>query len=246
MNNTVLDKSIPVPLYYQLKEKLLSDIKNGDYKLGDAIPTEKDLSSMFVISRTTVRQAINELVQEGWLYREKSKGTFVTKPKINQSFVQALGSFNEQMEKLGKRPSTQLLELKVISVPDCVLNKLNLNKNDKVIYMHRKRYADEIPIVMVETFLPYNKCQFILDYDLENFSLYPLLRNYEKTEIHKIHRYIEAVIAEDYDVDNLNISVNNAIQLFTSIAYSAYEEPIEYSIARYRGDQNVFEVTITN
>lgn len=246
MYNTVLDRSIPVPLYYQLKEKLLLDIKNGNYNLGDAIPTEKDLSSMFAISRTTVRQAINELVQEGWLYREKSKGTFVTKPKINQSFVQALGSFNEQMEKLGKKPSTQLLELEVINVPDYILNKLNLEKNDKVIYIHRKRYADEIPIVMVETFLPYNKCRFILDYDLEDFSLYSLLRNYEETEIHKIHRYIEAVIAEDYDINNLNISINNAIQLFTSIAYSAYEEPIEYSIARYRGDQNVFEVTVTN
>ena len=85
-----LDKSVPIPLYFQLKELVLDEIKKGNYKEGDMIPTENEISEEFQISRTTVRQAITELVQEGWLYRVKSKGTFVTRPKIPQDFLRKL------------------------------------------------------------------------------------------------------------------------------------------------------------
>ena len=74
-----LDKNVPIPLYYQLKRLILEDIENGTYPIGSDIPTELQLSEMFDISRTTVRQAITELVQEGRLYRVKSKGTFCCK-----------------------------------------------------------------------------------------------------------------------------------------------------------------------
>ena len=92
-----IDKTVPIPLYFQLKELVLSEIKEGNYKSGDMIPTEKEISDSFGISRTTVRQAITELVQEGWLYRVKSKGTFVSQPKITQNFIRKIESFNDQM-----------------------------------------------------------------------------------------------------------------------------------------------------
>ena len=82
-----LDKTVPIPLYFQLKSLLLEEIKNGGYPVDGLIPTEKELSEMFQISRTTVRQAITELVQEGWLYRIKSKGTFVARVKSKQDFI---------------------------------------------------------------------------------------------------------------------------------------------------------------
>lgn len=240
-----LDKSVPIPLYFQLKELILSEIKEGSYKIGSLIPTENELSEMFGISRTTVRQAITELVQEGWLYRVKSKGTFVAKPKIEQSFIQALGSFNDQIAELGRTPSTELLDFEVIIAPDEVAKELKLKSNEKVIYIHRKRFADEDPIVMVKTYLPFNKCKFVLNHDLEKESLYPVLALQDDTQIYKIRRFIEAVEADDYDIENLNISSCKAIQQFISIGYNVYDEPIEYSLARYRGDRNRFEVIIS-
>lgn len=240
-----LNKSTPIPLYFQLKELILSEIKSGNYKLGDLIPTENELSDMFDISRTTVRQAITELVQEGWLYRIKSKGTFVSKPKIDQSFIQALGSFNDQIAQLGRTPSTELLDFKLIDAPEEVAHELKLQPKDKVVYIHRRRFADDEPIVMVKTYLPYKKCSFVLDHDLEKESLYPVLATQDNTRIHKIRRLIEAVDAEEYDIENLNISKDKAIQQFISIGYNVYDEPIEYSLARYRGDRNRFEVIIS-
>lgn len=242
---TKLDKSVPIPLYFQLKELILQQIKEGSYKVGDAIPTEKDFSEIYDISRTTVRQAITELVQEGWLYRVKSKGTFVRAPKIEQSFIQALGSFNDQILELGMTPSTEVLDFKVIEVPDEVAMHLKLAVGEKVIYIHRRRFADSEPIVMVETYLPYDKCEFVLDRDLVKESLYPILSELNETQICKIRRFIEAVEATQYDIKNLNMTKGKAIQQFISIGFNYKDEPIEYSLARYRGDKNRFEIVIT-
>ncbi|GGE27253.1 transcriptional regulator [Pullulanibacillus camelliae] len=240
-----LDKSVPIPLYFQLKELILSEIKNGNYSIGSMIPTENELINLYQISRTTVRQAITELVQEGWLYRVKSKGTFVSKPKIDQSFIQALGSFNDQITALGRTPHTELLDFKVIEAPDNVAKELKLQPKEKAVYIHRRRFADDEPIVMVKTYLPYHRCSFVLEHDFSQESLYPVLATKDETHIHKIRRYIEALEAEEYDMKNLNINSGTAIQRFISIGYNFIDEPIEYSIARYRGDRNRFEVTIT-
>ncbi|MDF2950759.1 MAG: GntR family transcriptional regulator [Anaerocolumna sp.] len=239
-----LNKTIPIPLYFQLKELIMQEIKSGNYKSGEIIPTEKEFSDIFKISRTTVRQAITELVQEGWLYRVKSKGTFVSKPKINQSFIQALGSFNDQIEKSGRTPTTELLDFKIITPPEQAALQLKLQPKDKVIFIHRKRFADNEPIVMVKTYLPYKKCSFVLEHDLAKESLYPILAFSQDTHITKIHRVIEAVDATAYDINNLKVRRGKAIQQFISTGHNMFDEPIEYSVARYRGDRNSFEVII--
>ncbi|MDO4549606.1 MAG: GntR family transcriptional regulator, partial [Clostridia bacterium] len=130
-----LDKSVPIPLYFQLKSMLLDEIKSGQYAVGALIPTEKELSEMFLISRTTVRQAISELVQEGWLYRVKSKGTFVARRKIQQDFIKRLETFNEQIERTGCKPSTFLLALETVELPDDIAQKLELKSGNKGIYL---------------------------------------------------------------------------------------------------------------
>jgi len=240
-----LDKSVPIPLYFQLKELLLKKIKTGVYQVGDSIPTEKELSEIYEISRTTVRQAISELAQEGWLYRQKSKGTFVRAPKISQSFIQALGSFNDQIRDLGMNPTTEVLNLEVIEAPKEVIEHLKLGPKDKVVYIHRRRFADNEPIVMVKTYLPYEKCKSVLEHNFVEESLYPVLSMNEETQINKIRRFVEAVEAVEYDIENLQIEKGRAIQKFVSIGFNMKDEPIEYTIARYRGDKNRFEIVIT-
>ena len=113
LENKELDKRVPIPLYFQLKEMIVDEIKSGKYEVDSLIPTEKEMSERFDISRTTVRQAITELVQEGWLYRVKSKGTFIARQKIRQDFLQRLETFADQMNRIGMEPSTEVLEYKV-------------------------------------------------------------------------------------------------------------------------------------
>ena len=243
-DNKKLDKSVPIPLYFQLKELILSEIKNENYKDGDMIPTENEISDEFQISRTTVRQAVTELVQEGWLYRIKSKGTFVTHPMINQDFLKKLESFQEQMKRLGMKPSTSVLELKKMKADAEVAKALQLKEGAEVIFLFRKRFADGEPIVTIKTYLPAKTCAFVMEHDLEKEALYEILAGGEDTKIYRVSRTIEAVEAELEDERLLNLPCGKPIQYFVSIGYNTGGTPLEYSKARYRGDRNSFEITV--
>lgn len=239
-----LDKTVPIPLYFQLKSLLLDAIKQGHYPIDGLIPTEKELSEMFQISRTTVRQAITELVQEGWLYRIKSKGTFVARVKIKQDFIKRLETFNEQIVRIGCVPSTHLLAFETVDTPERVAAHFGQPMEGKHIYLYRRRFADDEAIVTVETYLPYDACGFILNHDFSRESLYNVLATRDKTRICRVTRVLEAVGANAQDVENLNVRRGKPIQLSTTIGYNRADEPIEYSIARYRGDRNRFEVDL--
>ena len=242
-----IDRSVPIPLYYQLKHIIYDEIKAGHYKGGDIIPTEKELSAMYGLSRTTVRQAIAELVSEGWLYRIKSKGTFVGYPKVDQNYVQKIESFNTTISRLGMIPSTEVLKMEVLpskKIPEKAAAALNLTLEDKVIFLFRIRFADNVPIVTVRNYLPFSKCSFMLSHDFNQEQLYGVLSQDENTHILKIDRTIEAVDATTEDSQLLKISRGAPIQLFTSVGYNPYDVPIEYTISRYRGDRNKFKVTV--
>ena len=239
-----LEKNIPIPLYFQLKQLLLDAIQRGDYPVDSLIPTEKELSAMFQISRTTVRQAITELVQEGWLYRIASKGTFVARSKIKQDFIKRLEPFNDQIARTGRKPSTQLLVLGEQAMPAEVRHCFGLDENDACVYLYRRRFADDEPIVTVETWLPLDKCEFVMSHDFSTESLYNVLALSDRTRICRVSRVLEAVAARSSDAENLNLQRGKPIMLSRTIGYNRADEPIEYSVARYRGDRNRFEVDL--
>ena len=241
-----LDKKVPVPLYFQLKGLILSEIKAGNYKSGDLIPTENELSEVFEISRTTVRQAITELVQEGWLYRVKSKGTYVSYPKLGQDFITKIEPFEDQIKRLGMQPSTEVLELKVRKATKDVAKNLEIQVGDKVVYLLRRRFADAVPLVVLETYLPYEKCSFLMECDLVNDSMYKLLAEKgEEYHVTKVRRIVEVAEANAKDVIYLNMKKGKPIQFFESIGYNALDKPLECSYARYRGDRSHFEVIVS-
>src|SRR4051812_17560519 len=107
-------KNGPMPRYYQLKEIIRQKVSNGLWAPGTPIPSERELCEQYGISRMTARQSITELVNEGYLYREQGKGTFVAQPKITQQLTLLTG-FTEDMEARTKRPSAQVLSQKMVS-----------------------------------------------------------------------------------------------------------------------------------
>lgn len=242
-----INKNSPIPLYYQLKDLILSEIKAGNYKSGDLIPTENEMSDAFKISRTTVRQAVTELVQEGYLYRVKSKGTFVSRPKISQEFIRKIESFHDEILRSGMTPYTEVLELKILRGTDAnpdVLKALELDKTEDVIYLYRRRGADTNPIVTVRTYLPYRECAFLMDHNLQQEQMYTVLNQKDETSIFRIERTVEAREAKAEDIKLLNMKRGKPILYFESIGFNAYSKPIEYSLSRYRGDSNKFQVTV--
>lgn len=240
-----LDKNVPIPLYFQLEQLIMDEIKSGSYPVGSVIPTEKELSQMFEISRTTVRQAISDLVREEQLYRIKSKGTFVSRPKISQEFIQSIQSFNDDVRHAGRNPSTEVLELRVVHLSEEVAVHMDLPTDSKAIYLYRKRSADNNPIVRVETYLPYDSCAFILSHDFNTESLYQVLSAEEETRITHVTRICEARAATAEDVNVLDMKRGRPIHYFHTMGYNRRGKLIEFSVARYRGDQSKFQVELS-
>lgn len=239
-----LNKNIPTPLYYQLKQQLLKKILSKELQINEQIPNEIDMVEALNISRSTVRQAISELVSDGYLYRIKAKGTFVSMPKVDENFFQKLDSFNNEMIQKGMKPSTEVLAFKKIKGREIVNKALNIPFNDELIYLNRLRYANDQPVVYVETFLPYEKFSGILKEDLSTNSLYTLIEMQYNVRVSRAKREIQAVSVKTKDKELLNINSNAAICSVRTIAYDNYDNPIEYSNARYRGDTNRFIVEL--
>lgn len=240
LKNESLNKNIPIPLYYQLKTILLEYIKVHHSDLESPIPTEVEISEHFGISRPTVRQAINELVVEGYLYRIKAKGTFISKPKIKQDFLLTLDSFNNEMRKKGLNPSTKILSIKEVDSDEKISEALKIKIGSKVIQLSRLRYANIEPIVFVITYLPFDKCPSILTKNLETDSMYEILEKDCGLLISGASRSLESILAGEFESKLLEIEKGSPIQYFESIAYLSDGTPIEFSLAKYRGDRNKF------
>jgi len=241
-----IDKEVPIPMYYQIKQSILSAIQEGKLKGGDALPTELEFCKNCDVSRPTIRQALSELVTEGYLYRLKGKGTFVEQPKIEARFLNKLESFSQEMMQKGLRPSTKVLSFREIEGKRGINKKLNLEPSEKLLYLERVRYTDGEPIVYLETYLPYQLFSEFLTKDLEHNSMYMLMEELKNLKVDRVQREIEAVNATTNVAKLLEINKGKAVCLVTTVAYANDTEsiPVEYSVARYRGDRNKFSIEL--
>lgn len=243
LQNIKLDKSIPIPLYYQLKREILEMINNGTLKTGEMLPAEPEVCEKLLISRTTVRQAFSELVDDGYLIRFKGKGTYIAKQKVKDRFLSKLESFNDEMRAKGATPHTKVLALEEIAGnPECN-SYLNIPMDKSLIHLCRVRYADNTPMVYVDTYLPAQQYQKLLQIDFTQSSLYEELEKIYGVRVKNAHREIEAVLARKKEAECLEIEPNKPICFVRTVSYADdRSKPIEYSLARYRGDRTKFEV----
>ena len=233
-----LNLNSPTPYYFQLKELLLEAIKTGKLKPAQQIPTEQELCQQFNISRTVVRQAINELVSNGYLVTKKGKGTFVAKPKIRENLFQNLSSNYQDMLARGIKLITKVMEQEKCEAPPRISEILKLQKNDFVIKIKRLRFIDNEPFTLTTSFIPYRICPLLLNEDLTNQSLYGLLEDKYRLKLYNGYRSCEAILANKKIAGLLKIQVGSPVMLLHSISYLKDGQPIEYYEDFHRGDRS--------
>src|SRR3989454_11654646 len=135
-------RNSPLPRYYQLKEILRERARSGEWKPGDLIPSERELSEKYGISRMTARQAITDLVNEGLFYREQGKGTFVSERKITQQLIHLTG-FTEDIRARGQRPGTRVLSAEMRLADEATAEKLRIDAGTLIFRLQRLRLVDE-------------------------------------------------------------------------------------------------------
>lgn len=242
ISSTDIDKDIPIPYHYQLRELLRDEITSGRWEVGERLPSERELCEVFHLSRTTIREAIDALVDEGLLRREKGRGTFVAEPKITEKWLGAPDSFTESMLEQGYLIETKVLNLSVIPTAHKVARELRLRSEEPVIVLDRVRTILHEPILVVTSYLPEKLCPTLIEEDFTQNSLYQILREKYDVRIAHAKRVMEAVAANEIEANLLNVRSGVPLLLIESTAYLEDGTPIEYFKARHRGDRTRFEV----
>ena len=234
---------LPSPKYLEIQNLLLQRIKNGDYQEGQLIPKEVDLAEQLNVSRPTVRHAIRNLVQAGYLERRKKRGTIVTQTKIKQQFTHVIESYNTEIQNNGLVAKTQVLNFSTEKASDEVTEALTIKPNTEVYKLVRVRSADNKPVVFVVTYLPIAQLPDLQKIDFTHHSLYSELAK-AGLEITHVSRKIEVHPATEEEAQLLETDIKAPIFYFHTIGFTKDHRALEYSIASYRGDLNYFMVEI--
>lgn len=237
------NRNKPIPLYYQLKEIIKKQIESKELKPRDCLPSEREFSEKYGISRMTVRQAITELVNEGLLYRQQGKGTYVADPKIEQGLMQ-LTSFTEDMLRRGLQPSAKLISVQERLADEKAANALQLGEGEQIILIKRLRLADGEPMALETAHLASASFSAILDEDLENRSLYQFLEQRFHLQLNKATQIIEPGIARPEVAKLLHIRPGDPILILERTTFDQFDQPVEFVTSLYRGDRYKFYVEL--
>lgn len=232
-----------VPRYHQLKEIIREQITGGDLKPGDLVPSERELSERYGVSRMTARQSIVELTNEGLLYRRQGKGTFVAWPKIAQQLT-ALTGFTEDIRARGQRPGTRLLERGMVAVDGAAALRLQVPAGQRVVRIYRARLADDEPLALEQSLISFFGCEKLLDADLGGTSLYGLLEHQFGMPPIEAEQELEAGLANAEHAGLLGIAVGSPVLLLRRTTYTERRQPIEYAESVYRGDKYSFHTRL--
>lgn len=239
-----IDRQSPVPYYYQLEQILVGEIEAGRYKPGDRLPGEHEMCDTFDVSRTVVRQALAELETEGWLRKEKGRGTFVAPKKVSERLFQSLTGLHEDVVSRGGTLRSEVRRLERVPAPGWVAARLALEEGEPVIALDRLRFVNGVPWVVTTTHLPYSLCPQLLKEDMEYQSLYAVLEEKYGVRISYGQRSVEATLATAAVARSLGIGERDPILLLGSTSYGEDDRPIEHFVAHHRGDLSRFEVNL--
>ena len=237
----LLNKNIPIPLYYQLAEQLNEQIQTGQLQPGVQLPSERELSEQFEISRMTVRQAIGYLVQQGVLVVKQGVGTFVAEPKLAHDTLHLLG-FTEEMMSQGGTITSQVLEQAIATPPLRVVDGLKLEPEESVVKIVRLRLSGNIPLLLETIFISSTLCPDLELKDLTTTSLYTILEQDYSLHLSYAEQMLEATTANDYECTLFGLEPGTAMILLEGVTYLNQGQPVEYFKAIYRGDRFRFKL----
>ncbi|MCM2532245.1 GntR family transcriptional regulator [Neobacillus pocheonensis] len=228
-------------LHLRVKEAIIQLINEGEYKPNSQLPTEAEFCEKYGVSRTTVRTALQQLTTEGYVYRKRGSGTFVSTNKVKQILTSTVEHFTKQITMQGKNPLIKVLQLEVIPADEYISEQLKIREGDPVNMLERVRFVNEEPIQYEIAYLPWFKTPALNREDCEK-SLYKLLEIQFGLKIKKTIETLELFIADHEAADKLKISIDDPCFELDTLAYLGDGTIIEYSKTIYRGDMAHFVI----
>lgn len=243
----MLERKSSKPLYEQLKNIIEEQIISGNWKTGTQIPSEKELSEMYKVSRITVRQAIALAERSHLVKRVQGLGTFVAKKTVSQP-LESITSFQSTIEQLGLIASTKITKTATITSDFQLSRILDINIMDKIINIQLLGSGDNMPVVFYNSYFSYELGLLVSDFSKEMVELqkpFSTMDFYENSTEYKpthVEQTFEALISDFETSSILEIPTGSALLKVTSIVYKD-ETPLEFKEAFYKGDIYKFFVT---
>ena len=224
------------PLYDQLVD-ILTDKIDHEYRPGDMIPSERELSERYGLSRTTVRLALQELERLGLVVRQHGRGTFVADRSAQTTNLMQSYSFTEQMRALGREPETTILEFCEMEADKNLAEHMNLHIGDRVFKLKRLRSADNMPMMVERTYLPVRKFLSLKRPMLEHRALYDVIEQDYHEKIRVAEEEFFASIARPADAHLLDIGEGSPVLDLVRTTYDVGRaDQFKYKVYHQRGE----------
>ncbi len=221
------------PIYKNIENYVMNMIESGELKEGDLIPSEKQLTEKFSVTRMTVRSALNNLVNRGYIARRRGVGSIVIANNIYDNISKVSG-FTREMENKGYKVSNLVLELNIIQADDILKEKLNLELNDNVWEIKRVRIADDEKVSYMITYMPV-KLFPNLSIDNCNGSLYKYVEDICGYKIAMSEREVKAIMSTEETEEALDLDEQQALLYIEQVCKLQDSVIFEYSHTYHYG-----------
>jgi GntR family transcriptional regulator len=234
MSIGVLDKNLAIPLYHQLQNILKAEIEAGRLTPDERLPSEQELAERFQVSKITVRQALTELAQQGYIRREQGRGTFVARRKFDEG-PRELTSFTEEMRRHSLQATSRILAQFEAEAEVHVTEALRLPANSPVVTIKRLRLANGEPLSVQTAHIPSTLVPGLRLAD--GMSLYETLqRQYHLYPARARETYV-AGLADAATSESLQISTGSPVFAVERVTFTPNEQPFEFVQSTVRGDR---------
>jgi GntR family transcriptional regulator len=234
-----LDPKNPIPLHIQLKTELEKHIKEGHYQ--EKIPSERELMDAYKVSRSTVREAVSHLVNEGILEKVHGKGTFISVKPI-QDWLGSLISTTEIINRMGMKPDARLVTHGIVKSPSEVEK---LTGFEEAYYIKRVRYANQIPIAIEIQYYPVEIGKQLALHDIQKGTLFDLLEQNLNIKLSEAEQIITSSKLSKEDADLLGVEESQHVLMTERLSTDEQGDLIEYYLAFFRSDMYSFRIKLS-
>ena len=233
------------PLYAQFANYIKIQIQAGVFKPGDRVIAENELCEILNVSRTTIRQCMNQLTEEGYIVRYRGKGSFIADQKLKRP-ISYLYDFTENMLSLGAEPTSVVLKSELLELKDEKLSDtLQMPSGQRTAFhLTRLRCANGEPILLEDTYIPYYLCPGIELYNFSSSSLYHTLKERYSLNLYHANETIEAIIINKRFAELLKCSARVPGYSITRISHLDSGYVFEYTASVTRADKCIFELDL--
>lgn len=223
-----------VALHHQIKEDLFFHLRSGRWPPGFELPTEESLCRHYGVSRGTLRRAIGDLVSEGYIGRQRGRGSFVCRPKLESGVVGTYQRFRVIGPPLD--PGGRVLACRRVRAVKDVAAMLKLDAGAAIWRLERVRFTDALPVSLQTSFIPADLCPDLNRHDLRTRHLIDVLRDEFGVQFISAVEYVEPTIADGYVAKALSVPLRTPLFQIERITCGANEHVAEYRRALLRGD----------